>query len=319
MTLPRFAWSTRLLLALLLQDPTGAQSQKGIGSRLDRQFTGYASQPTTASEAKAAGWHPFSGSVCHDDVGTAWLFNANNKPGDFDRQHPVILSFSAHGQLSAISVGYVFDSRLPAWAERMVALEYLIRGGSIADDSVYTITVGTRGKTPSGLCDDTEVFPELLGTQLQINPGRNGQLIPLSNHTATVAGYHRGSCFNGMGWHYFKDLRAAPGGMTWDAANLMPVVPMYDPVNGNINAIFFASAVVQQSLFPPNDNEWEPIPLPNSLMCGNFCDKASCTFNGTSAWSTMHFYFNDHNDAALRCTQSPEIQSCLLGIECCPN
>ena len=46
-----------------------------------------------------------------------------------------------------------------------------------------------------------------------------------------------------MGWHYFKDFRAEPGGMTWQAGNLMPVVPMYDHVKGNINAIFFASAI----------------------------------------------------------------------------
>ena len=76
---------------------------------------------------------------------------------------------------------------------------------------------------------------------------------------------------------------------------------------------------VQQTLFPPNANDWEPIPLPNALMCGNFCDKSSCTFNGTSVWSTMHFYFQDHSDADLKCTQSPEIKTCALGVKCCPN
>ena len=63
-----------------------------------------------------------------------------------------------------------------------------------------------------------------------------------------MQGYHRGSCFNGMGWHYFKDLAAPPEKMSWQADNLMPVVPMYDPVKGRINAIFFSSAIVQQAV-----------------------------------------------------------------------
>ena len=49
-----------------------------------------------------------------------------------------------------------------------------------------------------------------------------------------------------MGWHYFKDLLAPNGTISWQASNLMPVVPMYDPIHGKFNAIFFASAVVQQ-------------------------------------------------------------------------
>lgn len=121
-----------------------------------------------------------------------------------------------------------------------------------------------------------------------------------------------------MGWHWFKDLRAPHGEMSWDALNLMPVVPMYSPVEGRINAIFFASAIVQQQLLPPADNEWEPVPLPNALMCGNFCDD-SCRFNGTDIWSTMHFYFHDHGAPALKCTESPEIKSCPLGVMCCPH
>ena len=58
-------------------------------------------------------------------------------------------------------------------------------------------------------------------------------------------GYVRGACFDGMGWHYFKDLLAPNGTISWQASNLMPVVPMYDPIHGKFNAIFFASAVVQ--------------------------------------------------------------------------
>jgi hypothetical protein len=115
-----------------------------------------------------------------------------------------------------------------------------------------------------------------------------------------------------MGFHYFKDYNSPNGTMSWDANNLMPVVPMYNPTNGSINAIFFASAMVQQSIFPPDPNEWEPVPLPNELMCGNFCDE-DCTFAHTEAWSTMHFYFHDHGEPAFLGTTPCKIR-CVYGV-----
>jgi len=89
---------------------------------------------------------------------------------------------------------------------------------------------------------------------------------------------------------------------------------MYDMESVNptnrINAFFFASSVVQQSIFPPNDNQWEPVPLPNYLMCKNMCDK-DCTFHDTSFYSTAHIYMNDradvtcYNDCKLACCGGP--------------
>ena len=122
-----------------------------------------------------------------------------------------------------------------------------------------------------------------------------------------------------MGWHWFKDLTAPNGTLSWQATALMPVVPMYDPVQGNINAIFFASAKVQQDGWPMYaSNNWEPVKLSDSLMCGNLCD-SDCTFAGTDYWSTMHFYFNDHSKPELTCSKSSEISHCFTGVSCCPN
>eukprot|EP00121_Abeoforma_whisleri_P015156 Awhi_evm2s13972 len=71
----------------------------------------------------------------------------------------------------------------------------------------------------------------------------------------------------------------------------------YIKKKGEINAVFFASSTVQSelSVLPPKvlPNGWEPIPLPNLLMCANACD-AECTFRGTLAYSTMHFYFKGY-------------------------
>merc|ERR1712070_816526 len=133
-----------------------------------------------------------------------------------------------------------------------------------------------------------------------------------------MGGYTRGSCFDGMGWHFFKDV-SVKGKMSWQAKNLMPIVPMYCPKHHTLNAIFFASAATQpKALFR---SQWEPVPLPNLLMCKNFCD-AKCTFSGMGtfgAWSTMHFYFNNVKDSMLKCTASPEIRQCFTGISCCAN
>ena len=72
------------------------------------------------------------------------------------------------------------------------------------------------------------------------------QILWFRDNTTSLYGYVRGACFDGMGWHYFKDLLAPNGTISWQASNLMPVVPMYDPIHGKFHAIFFASAVVQQ-------------------------------------------------------------------------
>ena len=51
----------------------------------------------------------------------------------------------------------------------------------------------------------------------------------------------------------------------------------YTTFAGNINAIFFASAKVQQNGWPGYaSNSWEPVKLSNSLMCGNLCDSGTC-------------------------------------------
>eukprot|EP01079_Euglenida_sp_SAG-EU17-18_P009396 gene9396-8419_t len=105
-----------------------------------------------------------------------------------------------------------------------------------------------------------------------------------------------------MGHHWFYALATAPT-MSWQAENLLPVVPMYDGDNA-LNAFFFASSVRQQSLLPPGANQWEPVPLPNNLMCGNFCD-GDCTFAGTSIWSTMHIYLHDHEPVNVSMPDSP--------------
>ena len=66
------------------------------------------------------------------------------------------------------------------------------------------------------------------------------------------------AAFTYAGTHAFFDLVGKNGSMTWTSANLMPVVPMYDRnTNWTLNAVFFATPWMQQSLLPPASNQWE--------------------------------------------------------------
>jgi len=85
-------------------------------------------------------------------------------------------------------------------------------------------------------------------------------------------------------------------------------------VNGWINAIFFNTDTIQQGLL--SNHWWEPIPLPNNLMCMNYCSK-DCHFDGTLAWSTMHLFFAE--DPKSFVCDKIALDCGVLGLSCCPR
>jgi len=152
--------------------------------------------------------------------------------------------------------------------------------------------------------------------------------IPLNEAGVENAGWQRGSCFKGMGWHYFfntdgtgKKLPMTAG--KWKKGDLFPVVAMYDN-DGAFNALFFASITSQYTdcgmMGCNSQNQWEPSVLNEFMMCKNFCGE--CGFDRDSAdedssWATMHIYFNDHEN--LKC---PASTTCFIphwagGLGCC--
>ena len=303
----------------------------GIGDRLDRVYTKYTAQPTTTSAATAAGWSQLvlpapshQKAPCLPSTGTPWTVG-----GVRSAKTPVALHFSAAGQLAAITVDICCGTNAgDPWFSTMVAARYLTRGSTATEP--FTLTVSFRNTTGISLCDPTITFDEELGDRVAVlwseaaaftaGPREVTRLLPLTDAVAQAEGYRRGSCFNGMGWHWFKDLVAANGTLSWEATALMPVVPMYNHVDGgNLNAIFFATPKVQQDGFPTYaSNGWEPVPLSDGMMCANTCD-SDCTFAGASAWSTMHWYFHDHAKPDLTCSTDPEIHRCITGVSCCPT
>jgi hypothetical protein len=258
-------------------------SAVSIGDRLIRTYTVYNSLPSTMSDALDQGWN--SSYVCDSNLGLPFNYGGTSPSVDY----PVTLYFTKGGQAAGVGVD-VFGT-LPA---------KLIEGGfwQQVENSQYRITVSFRSS--SQMCSTSQsLLP--LGDRLVINANSISYEIPTD--ASGLSNWHQGSCFAGMGHHWFYDLEKAPN-MSWEADNLLPIVPMY--FNGTVNAIFFASTSVQQGLL--NSHWWEPIPLPNLLMCKNTCD-SDCTFLGTSLWSTLHIYFNDYNEVTCN-------GGCTIG--CCP-
>jgi len=249
-----------------------AANSASIGDRIDRAYTSYIHTPINVSDAQAHGWRPVSG-TCEPHLGIRFAMG-----GAATASSPLELFFTPVGQVTGAGV-YAYGQM----KDNLVAKGLWLASGQ----GRYYTSVTFRSS--AGVCSQAhDDYP--LGDRLTVNAGGVGLSVPITEATAIEQFYTRGACFAGMGRHYFLDLKDAPE-QSWVAANLLPIVPMYN--NGVINAFFFASPVRQQSLLPPSTNMWEPIALINSLMCKNWCS-TNCTFADTSIWSTMHLYLRDH-------------------------
>eukprot|EP00620_Florenciella_sp_RCC1587_P017994 CAMPEP_0182569192 /NCGR_PEP_ID=MMETSP1324-20130603/9898_1 /TAXON_ID=236786 /ORGANISM="Florenciella sp., Strain RCC1587" /LENGTH=334 /DNA_ID=CAMNT_0024783433 /DNA_START=26 /DNA_END=1027 /DNA_ORIENTATION=+ len=298
---------TSLTIAIALSLPELLVAKDGLGDRLSRAYTKYVEQPITVDAAVAAGFAPLTG-TCDPDLGIAYTAG-----GTVDDDTPATLYYDTAGQLSGVGTDVYSSWSAGSPKQGLVDAKYFEK----VDDNRYHIAVAVR-EDPCN-AETTSTYP--VGDRLVVKGA--DVVLPTTEASAIEQGWMKGSCFDGMGTHYFKDLSSTDSSMTWVAENLLPVVVMFDN-EGDFNAIFFASTVVQQGLFGPNN--WEPVPLPNGQMCGNFCDE-DCTFSDTSIWSTMHFYFNDPE--AMKCVaedSSITAGDCtdlsLLGMgmtQCCPT
>jgi len=255
-----------------------------IGDRLVRDYTKYYPMPITLDEANNSSWVPLTGE-CDDILGIAYT-----QTGGAVVVNPVTLFFTSGGQVSGIGVNLYGTP-----PQNLIDLGFW----QYLSNEIYFLSITFRS---SGLCDGS-TSSEPLGDQMVINANTSSPVaLPLTESEAIAGSWTKGSCFSTMGWHYFYDLASAPV-MSWQAANLLPIVPMYN--NGVINAFFFASPVVQQSLL--NAHWWDPIALLDILMCKNWCD-SSCTWIDTSIWSTFHVYLNDQSE--VTCPDGCSIACC---------
>ena len=210
------------------------------------------------------------------------------------KQKPIVLYTTKGGQPSGVGmafVGYSGEEPLPEEQKKWATADPLVP--DVIDEAVAYVDVAFRS---GEIVCSGEMEEATVGTTLIVNPagGENSMTIPTTEAAVKEQGWHRGSCFDGMGWHWFLDTSKQDGGMSWMAKNLFPVVTMFH--EGELNAIFFAAHTSQISIPFLAANEWEPATLDNTNMCKNTCDE-DCDFKGlTKGWSTAHIYFRDHKE-----------------------
>jgi hypothetical protein len=257
-----------------------------IGDRLVRTYTEYVPLPITAQDATSQGWKPYN-TTCDPALGVPYT-HGGAAPS---KNAPMILYFTAQGQAAGVGVHDYGSAK-----SNLVSKGFWQQVGN----SEYSISITFRNS--SDMCSATpSQLP--LGDQLIVNAAGLAYPLPVLESDASTQQWTRGSCFAGMGTHYFYDL-ASPGNPTWESANLLPISLMY---NTTINAFFFMTTNVQVGI--SGAHGWEPVPLPNALMCKNWCS-SECTFHDTSIFSTMHIYLHDHTTVTCPggCT-----------IACCPK
>ena len=267
---------------------------------MERSFLQYAELPVGEAALKAKGWHKQS-EECNPNLGYAWT---ERKEGS-TKQTPLVLYTTKGGQPAGVGitmVGYGSNPPLPTEQQAYATSAPLVPT-DIQDLPYAHVDVAFRSGAIlcSGQKEDAAV-----GDTLIVNPTgpkENSVVIPFKEAAAKEQGWHRGSCFDGMGWHWFLDTLKKDGSMSFTAQHLFPVVAMYH--EGDINAIFFVTHVNQVSVPFLAANEWDPSGLDSANMCRNTCDK-DCSFTGmVDTFSTAHVYFRDHKEvtcpAELHC------------------
>jgi len=270
----------------------------GYGTDLARTFMKFNNFPIGEVALRSAGWTKHN-SQCDPNHGFVWTEDASGATKD----QPTKLYTTAGGQAAGVGVvilSYYGADALPAEQQRWATEKPLVGLSSYNDKPVAHIDVAFR--SGAIMCDGS-TNADMLGDTLIVNPGgSSSKTIPLMESQADTEGYRRGSCIDTMGWHWFLDTSMENGRLSWQAANVFPIVPMYH--EGVINAIFFASTINQVSIPFLSYHEWEPMALNDAQMCTNTCD-SDCTFAGNpsgSSWSTMHIFFNHPHSVA--CDQS---------------
>jgi hypothetical protein len=219
-----------------------------------------------------------------------------NLKGELSDETPITTWMTTGGQVAGVSVR-IRVPRGSSLSPLLVQKKFFTLVGQGKDDETW-YEIGLSFRSGAIVCNGSVDPTAPTGTQAVVHG--SGFAVPLTQVEAEQKGFVRGSCFETMGTHYFFDL-AGPK-LTFNADTLVPVVPMFG-TDGNLNAVFFASTVVQQHLL--DARMWEPVPLPPFAMCKNFCD-ANCHWEHT--WSTLHVFFGGYK--AATCPGACKIGCC---------
>ena len=202
----------------------------------------------------------------------------------------------------------------------------------VKGDDYDTLQVAFYDKK-SDVCGGGSLNEPSIALLLADSKGRKS--IPMTEDAAKSGDWVKGSCLNRMGLHYWTGIQHGSN-LSFEADNLFPISPMYNPKDGSLNGCFFAAAKSLQTwdiekcvyMIPSptmgecltETNMWDGAPLgqlekPDSnkypgypfTFCTNFCDD-TCQDRLTGAagsppvYSTMHWFFVEGGEATTCAT-----------------
>jgi len=160
-----------------------------IGDRLIRDYTEYHSLPSTASDASAAGW--VSNGTCTEGLGIAYTFNATFA----QKQYPITLFFTPAGQAAGIRVTVFGEVKAN-----------LIKHGYFIEVNNNEFFIAVSFRDTNSVCSSAK-SSYYLGDRLVVNQNTVAADIPVLVSDLAAKGWVKGSCFAGMGYHYFYDIQ----------------------------------------------------------------------------------------------------------------
>jgi WAS/WASL-interacting protein len=271
----------RSLVVLCVSLFAAAVLANGIGDLLIVNAIHHFTMPITTADATANYDFQALTGECDPSVGVEYTYK-----GELSAHYPISLFFTTGGQIGGIGV--------TSWKQPSPGPQAGYWNTNA--NGTYQLVVSFRNASSGIQCNfkNDSAFP--VGDSVIVQPSGQKFSVPLTAAAALAQSWTNGSCITTMGRHWAYDLQTAPD-MSWDVANLFPIMPMYNEDTHVIDAILFNIADAQ-SVWP--FGYWEGPFIP-SLMCYNWCD-SSCTFN-TNLYSTMHWFFTNPalNTCAAHC------------------
>jgi len=288
---------------------------KGTGELGTNELYLAAGRPTTTKEAASNGWKPLQ-KECVPELGYPWAFDGKITDGA-----PVTLYYSKEtkkndGVLTGMAVHY-YGGAAPG---NMIGS--IFSKGNEYDTIQITFHDENTDICGGGSLPFNQPYIALLlaDGDKKRNPKtkRGRKLLPMTTDAAVASGeWMGGACANQMGTHWWHDIETGNDTLSYEAKNLYPITPIYDPKDGSLAAILFtANKYMQATPFDPTvSNMWDasrllqkntagPFSLSLGIMCSNVCDP-KCQFTGAlgepPAFNNMHWWFGNPTEISI-CT-----------------
>jgi len=286
---------------------------------LSSQAFMHTKRPTNTAEAIKLGWRKTE-EPCVPSLGEPWIYGAERSI-----HSSVTLYFTPHvGDISGVISGMEVD--IYGYIEtKLIGVYFSKEKTSLQDETYHSLAIALRNSAAQDLCDISTPAKKDGLVYVAISPDLVNQQVPIkSNLSSLTSKWKEGSCIHTMGYHWFQDTEGGLN-LSQKAENTVPVVPMYNSVDGTINGLFVIATDAKQNwkgtsctIMTPTPecmgamNFWDPIQglsLDNrsngTKFCSNLCgDECQFTGNGPSGrFQTMHWSFMK-NPAKEKCTGS---------------